>query len=130
MRETFHNLRLANVDKTATTALWFSSFTTLKHFRQIPAAAKTGKRKPMTITRTEVFIETSEIFIVKRNRTFVRAWCDGCGREVSMLPLLEAALVTGHDVKAICSMMENRFIHFRELRPETLRVCLRSLCLF
>ena len=84
----------------------------------------------MTITRTEFLIETSEILIVKRNRTFVRAWCEGCGREASMLPIAEAALLTGHDVQAIRSMMENRHVHFCYLKPETPCICLRSLCLF
>ena len=84
----------------------------------------------MAKIRTEIFIETSEILIVKRNRTFVRKWCKDCGREVSMLPLLEAALLTGHDVQAIYSMMENQHIHFSYLKPETPSVCLRSLCLF
>lgn len=84
----------------------------------------------MTLTRTEILIETSEIFIVKRNRAFVRAWCDGCGREASMLPILEAALLTGYDANAIRSMMENRSIHFCYLKPETPCICLRSLCLF
>jgi hypothetical protein len=64
----------------------------------------------MAKTRTEVFIETSETLIIKRNRTFVRTWCEDGGREVSMLPLYEAALLTGHDVKAVCSMMENQHI--------------------
>jgi hypothetical protein len=84
----------------------------------------------MAKTRTEVFIETSETFIIKRNRTFVRTWCKGCEREVSMLPLEEAALITGHDVKAIRSMMENSHVHFCYLKSETPSVCLRSLCLF
>ena len=84
----------------------------------------------MAKIRTEVFIETSETFIIKRNRTSVRTWCEDCGREVSMLPLPEAALLTGHDVAAIRSMMENQDIHFCYLSPETPSVCLRSLCLF
>ena len=55
----------------------------------------------MAKIRTEVFIETSEIFIIKRNRAVVRAWCEDCGREVSMVPLPEAVQLTGYDVKAI-----------------------------
>ena len=84
----------------------------------------------MAKIRTEVFIETSEIFIIKRNRTFVRIWCEDCGREVSMLPLHEAARLSGQDVEAISSMMKNRHVHFCYLNPETPSVCLRSLCLF
>ena len=84
----------------------------------------------MAKTRIEVFIETSEILIIKRNRNFVRTWCGECAREVSMLPLVEAAQLTGHDVKAIHSMMESQHVHFRYLKPETPCICLRSLCLF
>jgi hypothetical protein len=84
----------------------------------------------MAKTRTEVFIETSEILIIKRNRTFVRSWCEDCGREVSMLPPQEAALLTGYDVKTIYSMMENQHTHFCYLKSETPYICLRSLCLF
>lgn len=83
----------------------------------------------MAKIRTEVFIETSETFIIKRNRTFVRAWCEDCGREVNMVSPVEAALLTGYDVKAISSMMENQHIHFSYLKAETPSVCLRSLCL-
>jgi hypothetical protein len=83
----------------------------------------------MAKTQMEVFIETSETFIIKRNRTFVRIWCEDCGREVSMVTLHDAALLTGHTVEAIYSMMENSRIHFSYLKPETPSVCLRSLCL-
>jgi hypothetical protein len=102
----------------------------LKVFRQILAAAFLEKKYSMAKIRTEFFIETSETFIIKRNRNFVRVWCEGCAREVSMLPLPEAALLTGHDVKAIRLMIENRRVHFCYLKPETPSVCLRSLCLF
>jgi hypothetical protein len=118
-----------NFSKTATTALWFSSFKIFikfsDKFRRHP-----GKRKSMAKIRTEVFIETSETLIIKRNRTLVRTWCEDCEREVTMLPLQEAALLTGYDVKAIRTMMENQHIHFRYLKSEKPSVCLRSLCLF
>jgi hypothetical protein len=84
----------------------------------------------MAKTRTEVSVETGETLIIKRNRSFVQAWCADCGREVSMLPLQQAALLTGHSVEAIRSMMESRSIHFRYQNLEAPRVCLRSLCLF
>jgi hypothetical protein len=101
-----------------------------KIFRQILTTAFGKKRKFMTKIRTEVFIETSEILIIKRNRNFLRKWCVDCEREVTMLPLTEAALLTGHDVRAIRSMMENQHIHFCYQKSENPRVCLRSLCLF
>jgi hypothetical protein len=88
------------------------------------------KSKSMAKIRTEVFIETRETLIIKRNRILVRTWCEDCEREVSMVPLQEAARLSGHDVKAIRTMMENRHIHFCYLKPETASICLRSLCLF
>jgi hypothetical protein len=83
----------------------------------------------MAKIRTEVFIETSEIFIFKRNRIPARAWCEDCGREVSMLSVEEAARLTGCDARAIRSMMESRRVHFCYLKSEIPSVCLRSLCL-
>lgn len=80
----------------------------------------------MAKIRTEVFIETSETLIIKRNQT----WCEDCEREASILPLQKAEFLTGHDVKAIRTMMENQRIHFCYLKPETAGICLRSLCLF
>ncbi len=84
----------------------------------------------MAKIRTEVFIETSETFIIKRSRTFVRTLCKDCGREVAMVTLTEASLLTGYDAEAIQKLMENRYVHFFYLNPETPSVCLRSLCLF
>lgn len=84
----------------------------------------------MAKIRTDVFIETSEIMIIKRNRNFARAWCEDCAREVGMVTLPEAASLTGYDVETIRSMMEKRLIHFSYLKPATSLVCLRSLCLF
>ena len=84
----------------------------------------------MAKVRTEFFIETTETFIIKRNRTFIRTWCAGCGREVGMVAVPEAAMLTGYDAKAIYYLMENQHIHFCYLKSETPYVCLRSLCLF
>lgn len=84
----------------------------------------------MAKIRTEVFIETKETFIIKRNRTFVRTWCEDCGREVDMVTLPEAVLLTGHDLEAIYSMIVNQHIHLCYAKPKTPYICLRSLCLF
>ncbi len=48
--------------------------------------------------RSRVFIETREILIIKRKRVFVPARCEGRGREVDLLPLTEAVLLTGRGV--------------------------------
>ena len=79
--------------------------------------------------RTEVVIETNEIYIVKHRRLFVRAWCDECDREVSLIPPAEAALLTFRETDAIYSMIDEKKVHFRFFREKTPMVCLTSLCL-
>lgn len=83
----------------------------------------------MAKNRTEVFIETSEIYIIRRQRFFIRTWCEDCGREVSMSSPSEAALVMCQDTKTIYSLIDKKHIHFRYLKEETPLICLRSLCL-
>lgn len=129
MRETITTCGWSAFDQDGNNCALVFLIQNINRFRQNLAAAFGKKRKSMAKTRMEVLIETSEIFIIKRNRTFVRRWCEGCGRKVGMVSLYEAALLTGYDVKTIYSMMENRDIHVSYLKPETPSVCLRSLCL-
>lgn len=79
--------------------------------------------------RTEVLIETSEIYIVRHRRHLVRAWCDECDREVSLVPPSEAALLTFRETGAIYSLIDERRVHFRFFGEKTPFVCLASLCL-
>ena len=83
----------------------------------------------MAKTRTEFFIETSEIFIIRRKRIFVRVFCDGCEREVMMISPSEAALIMCQSLESIFSLIDKNRIHFRYLKNDTPLVCLRSLCL-
>lgn len=78
---------------------------------------------------TEFFIETSEVYVIKRKRYFVRTWCDDCGQEVNMLAPAEAARLMCQDLNNIYSLIDKKHIHFRYLKEETPLVCLRSLCL-
>lgn len=83
----------------------------------------------MAKTRTEVFIETNETYIIRRNRFFVRNWCEDCGREVNMIPPSEAALLLCQDTKTIYSLIDQKHVHSCYLKAETPLICLRSLCL-
>ena len=78
---------------------------------------------------TEFVIETTEIYVVRRQRRFVRAWCDECDREVSLLPPTEAALLTFQEPQTIYSLIDERRVHFRTFGEKTPLVCLTSLCL-
>ncbi len=83
--------------------------------------------KQMKKTRTEVFIETNETYIIKRKRFFVRTWCKSCDQEVSMIPPAEAALLICRDTKTIYSLIEQKHLHYCFPEAETPFVCLRSL---
>ena len=79
--------------------------------------------------QTEFVIETTEIYVVRRQRRFVRAWCEECEREVSLVPPTEAALLMFQEPKAIYSLIDERRVHFRLIGEKTPLVCLTSLCL-
>jgi hypothetical protein len=80
--------------------------------------------------RTEVVIETTEVYVIRRRRLVFRAWCEDCGREVSLVPPTEAALLSFQETTAIYSLIDERKIHFRFFdAQETPFICLMSLCL-
>jgi hypothetical protein len=87
------------------------------------------EKKRVAKTRTEFFIETTEIYVIRRKRVFVRVFCDECGREVTMISPTEAALIMCQTVESIFSLIDKNRIHFRYLEKETPLVCLRSICL-
>ena len=80
--------------------------------------------------RTEVVIETTEVYVIKHRRYFIRTWCEDCGREVSLVPPSEAALLTFQETGAIYSLMDENRVHFQLFETEqTPFICLTSLCL-
>jgi hypothetical protein len=83
----------------------------------------------MTKIRTEVFIETNETYIIKRNRIFVRSWCAECEHQVSMIPLSDAAYFIHQDTETVYSMIAAKQIHCCYLKAEIPLICLRSLSL-
>ena len=80
--------------------------------------------------RTEVVIETTEVYVIKHRRLFLRTWCEDCGREVSLVSPSEAALLMFQEPEAIYSLMYEKRVHFRFFAAEqTPFICLASLCL-
>lgn len=79
--------------------------------------------------RTEFVIETTEVYVIKHRRSFIRTWCDECGREVSLVPPSEAALLAFQDQEAIYSLMNENRVHFRFFGGQSPFICLASLCL-
>jgi hypothetical protein len=79
--------------------------------------------------RTEVVIETTEVYVIKHRRLLFRTWCEDCGREVSLIPPSEAALLTFRETAAIYTLIDENRVHFRFFGNQTPFICLPSLCL-
>lgn len=74
-------------------------------------------------------IETTETWIIKRPRRFLRNWCWQCGREVSLLIPEEAARLTCQELNKFYFLMEQDFLHIYYFGPTTQPyICLNSLC--
>lgn len=83
----------------------------------------------MTKIQREVLIETHEISIIKRKSFFVRAFCEDCGREVSLLPPAKAAFLTCQETEKVYSLMDSNKVHYQYFKGGKPFVCLTSLCL-
>lgn len=79
---------------------------------------------------TEVVIETTEVYVVRRRRHLIRTFCEECGREVSLVPPSEAALLSFCEPAAIYGLIAENRVHFRFFaREKKPFICLPSLCL-
>lgn len=79
--------------------------------------------------RTQIVIETTELYVIRRRRHLIRTWCADCGREVSLVPVAEAALLTFQETAAIYSLIEENRVHFQSFGNQNPFICLMSLCL-
>jgi hypothetical protein len=77
--------------------------------------------------RTEITMETDQVMVVYMPRGFVRAWCEGCAAEVTMLTAEQAAAIAGISLRAICRSVEAGSLHFRETADRGLFICPNSL---
>ena len=77
--------------------------------------------------RTEIIIETDQVMVIHMPRGFVRAWCEGCAEEVSMVTADQAAAVAGISLRALCRLIEADALHFIERADRVLFICPNSL---
>ncbi len=76
-------------------------------------------------------IETTETWVIRRRRYFIRGWCGECAREVSLLVPEEAARLACLDLRNFYVLMENNRFHvhyFGEAAKRQPFICLNSLC--
>jgi len=71
--------------------------------------------------------ETHEVFVIRTGHEKMRAFCDGCRREVEMVSLDTAVDLTRNSARSILRAIENREIHSHETVTGHLLVCGESL---
>lgn len=82
------------------------------------------KRKTRT---TEITVEKSEVFVVRKPERLVLAWCPQCAGEARMVTAEEAAATARVSTRTIYALLEAGRIHFTETVDGLLLVCLSSL---
>jgi hypothetical protein len=80
----------------------------------------------MRSKRTEITIETERMLIVSSPRK-ANSWCAACNAQAEMVPVDEAAILQGVDLRTIFRWVESGRIHFNETPRGSLLICLRSL---
>ncbi|MDH3493714.1 MAG: hypothetical protein OEM82_09205 [Acidobacteriota bacterium] len=83
----------------------------------------------MSKIRTEISIESSEAFVVRRKRYSTRTWCGKCGKTGIFVLPTEAGFLSGLDLDTIVSLVCAEEIHVHEILGRGTYVCLTSLCL-
>ena len=65
----------------------------------------------MKTRRTEVTIETDEIWIIRRSASGFAAWCPACARQTTMITPDEAALLAELDPRDVQRLVIDGRIH-------------------
>ena len=72
-------------------------------------------------------LETDQVTVIHLPRGLVRAWCEGCAEEVSMVTAEQAAAIAGTSLRAICRCVEADALHFIEIADRVLFICPNAL---
>ena len=81
----------------------------------------------MKTKRTELTIETDEIWVIRRPGTAYVARCPVCHERTTMVTPEEAALLTEVDVRHIYRQVEAGLVHYSETPGGLLFVCSNSI---
>jgi hypothetical protein len=63
-------------------------------YHELRRWAKVSRRVAVAYKRTEITVETDELWIIQKSRV-TRGWCAECGKEVDMVGLTEAEILSG-----------------------------------
>ena len=81
----------------------------------------------MKTRRTEVTIETDEIWIIRRSASGFVAWCPACARQTTMITPDEAALLTELDPRDVHRLVLDGQIHNNGTAGDLSFVCSNSI---
>ena len=93
--------------------------------------AKASSHALRAYKRTEITVETEQIWIIRKSRAR-RGWCADCGREVDMVRLDEAGVIPGRITPPLTAQPmlpgcgDNRGWHWSQAEDGTALVCLES----
>ena len=87
-------------------------------------ARKAVKKK----TRTEITIETDEVFVVTQTDDEAFTWCAQCKKPARTLTVEQAAAIAGVSSSEIFSRVDAGEIHFAGTPDGRLQICVNSLC--
>src|SRR5688572_14035681 len=104
-----------------------SGVNTGKYYTPLRHIANRQMKIKKTTRTTEITVEKSESFVVRRAPYSVPAWCASCGKRVRLVKPEEAAVAAGLNVREVYRRIETGNVHFVEAWDGTLVVCIRSL---
>ena len=82
----------------------------------------------MPTIKNKIVIETIETIVIKKQRRFLRSWCSQCNKEVGMVLLHDACLLSGTDIHTIYLFIQLGYFHIRYLDNGQGYICINSLC--
>ena len=82
-----------------------------------------------TKRRTEITVETAEVFVVRRSGRARLLLCQQCSRQVEMVTPEQAMVIAGTNSRTIYRWVEAGKIHYAETPEGFLFICLDSLTL-
>lgn len=94
----------------------------------LPLRHEAGNRKGSGVgrKRREITIETERLLVISRHGNPI-LWCGRCAREVVMLTVDEAAMMTRSTSRTIFKLAEAGRLHFTETPEGRLLICSDSL---
>jgi hypothetical protein len=77
--------------------------------------------------RTEITVETDQVFVIRPHRSPHHAWCSECAEPSSLVPVHQAAQLIRVHSRRVYGWMAADQLHYREMEDGRLLICLNTL---